>query len=267
MRKIYVKLIGGLGNQLFQYSAAQMLTSSIKASIIYDVGFYSQKHLNTTPRTYELWKFPSIDYEKSCEKSNFIELNDANYNWLNYQEVFNKLNTDNRNVYLNGYFQSHLLTSSLSINTIFPSNQERGCPARAACLHIRRGDYASNKGANSYHGVLPLNYYQKAIGLIANEIDSICVFSDDIEWCKQSLTSNKEIVFNESRSDVDDLIKMSQFKYLVIANSSFSWWAARFAELRGLSPTVIAPGPSLWYNNDASKAQALYSGNWLKIER
>ena len=267
MRKIYVKLIGGLGNQLFQYAAAQMISDSVGGHILYDVGFYSQKHSNTTPRTYELCKFPTIDHEKSCEKSDFIELNDSNYNWLNYQEVFSKLNANNKNAYLSGYFQSYSLTKSLSIDKFFSPNKGVVCPARNACVHIRRGDYVSNKGTNSYHGVLPVNYYQKAIDLITNEIDSVCVFSDDMGWCKQNLSFKKEIIFNESSSNADDLIKMSQFKHLVIANSSFSWWAARFAELKGLNPAVIAPGPSLWYNNDTSKAQSLYPSNWLKIER
>ena len=63
-------------------------------------------------------------------------------------------------------------------------------------------------------------------------------FSDDIEWCKQTFEGDNN-VFVEKQDDVLDLYLMSKITNNIIANSSFSWWAAWLNENK--DKTVISP--------------------------
>lgn len=91
--------------------------------------------------------------------------------------------------------------------------------ANTVSIHIRRTDYINKQ---QYHPVLSLEYYKEAI-LQFNGY-SFLIFSDDINWCKSVFKGNA--IFVEGRKDYEDLYIMSQCKHNIIANSSFSWWAA-----------------------------------------
>ena len=65
------------------------------------------------------------------------------------------------------------------------------------------------------------------------DINNIYIFSDDLNWCRNNfkLSSNFNninitINFISLKTDIEELIFMSKFNNIIIANSSFSWWAA-----------------------------------------
>lgn len=261
MRKVIVKLVGGLGNQLFQYSAANFLGNGLKAKIYYDISFYSKSHPNTTPRKYELFNFSSIDFPKTTRPNGCITLKDYNFSPQNCFSTIESLKQNDRDIYLDGYFQNYLFSQIVPPKFIPPD------PREGVAIHIRRGDYVSNLHANCFHGTLPLDYYKRGINS-APEANKIHIFSDDIEWCQQNVSfKDKELVFETPSDAHADLIKMSKFKSLIIANSSFSWWAARLAEFRDQKSFIVAPGHSLWYNSPSDITKYLYSDKWIKIER
>lgn len=262
MRRIIAKLVGGLGNQLFQYSAANFLGISLKAKVYYDTSFYSESHPNTTPRKYELFNFPSIDFPKTTRPNVCISLKDYSFSSQNYFSTVENLKQSDRDIYLDGYFQTYLFSQIVSPKFI-PS----GPVNDGIAIHIRRGDYISNLHANCFHGVLPLDYYKRAINLFS-EVNEVHIFSDDIEWCKQNVSfKDKQLVFETPSDAYVDLIKISKFNNLIIANSSFSWWGARLAEIRNPKSFIVAPGHSLWYNSPSDITKYLYSDKWIKIER
>ena len=91
-------------------------------------------------------------------------------------------------------------------------------------LHVRRGDYLNH----DHFCKLDVRYYSAAIESYIENIERyhFLVFSNDIEWCKQNLIEGEMVTFVEPGIDYVDLIALSLCDHIVIANSSFSWWAA-----------------------------------------
>lgn len=84
-----------------------------------------------------------------------------------------------------------------------------------------------------------LSYYEKALNFFPQEALFV-VFSDRINWCKHHFKKfNRPMIFIEGNDHIEDLFLMSMLKHNIIANSSFSWWAAYLN--RNLDKIVIAP--------------------------
>ena len=102
-------------------------------------------------------------------------------------------------------------------------------------LHIRRGDYVVNPN----HPVQPLEYYDEALKCLPQNFPVI-VFSDDPKWChEQELFSGDRFNISDDNSADFDLCLMSMCKCHVIANSSYSWWAAWLSTNK--DKKVVAP--------------------------
>lgn len=98
-------------------------------------------------------------------------------------------------------------------------------------IHIRRGDYLSPEYYQTHGTVCSNEYYKKSISYILEhrKSPSFFVFSDDIEWVMTNLNIPGEVFYVDWNTQVDswqDMFLMSQCKDNIIANSSFSWWAA-----------------------------------------
>lgn len=94
-------------------------------------------------------------------------------------------------------------------------------------LHVRRGDYLLPQ--HDHYCQLDQEYYGKALSNFFEDIDKyqFIIFSNDIEWCKENLIEQSEIVtFIDPGIDYVDLILMSLCDHNIIANSSYSLWAA-----------------------------------------
>lgn len=106
-------------------------------------------------------------------------------------------------------------------------------------IHVRRGDYVNN----TFHWDLSeTDYYDKAMCLFTDK--KFIVFSDEIEWCKTQETF-KDCAFSEGNDEIEDFNMMASCESLIIANSSYSWWAAY------LNPNpnkrIIAPKEDTWF--------------------
>jgi len=124
-------------------------------------------------------------------------------------------------------------------------------------IHVRRTDYAGN---SFYVDLMNTDYYQKAMDMFPNE--KFMVFSDDIEWCKKQ-DIFKDCLFSEKKDEVQDMNEMAMAKHNIIANSSYSWWAAY------LNPNenkkVIAPSiKNLWYTDKIIRTNV--PKEWIQIE-
>lgn len=98
--------------------------------------------------------------------------------------------------------------------------------SRSASVHVRRGDYVGET-----LDVLTVEYFKKIISNIVKEMPDVTLFffSDDIEYIEQNFSDVKKVIVSENRNEFTnfrDLQLMSLCEYNVIANSTFSLWAA-----------------------------------------
>jgi hypothetical protein len=109
-------------------------------------------------------------------------------------------------------------------------------------VHIRRGDYAYVKEITAIHGICSMDYYFEAMELIKKIFPtaSFFIFSDDVDWVKENFQQpNNYIITPNLTSPQEDLRLMSMCTHHIIANSSFSWWAAWLNPL--VNKLVVSP--------------------------
>ncbi len=102
------------------------------------------------------------------------------------------------------------------------------------------------------------NYYLRAMSLFPGE--KFLVFSDDIPWCKQNPLF-KYCEFSEGLSEIEDLNLMANCKHNIIANSSFSWWAAWLNP--NIEKKVIAP--KKWFTDEENESLIGIPSSWTRI--
>lgn len=152
-----------------------------------------------------------------------------------------------------GYFQSELFHTGYNeyLKGIFQPDKNTKQYLRekhphifnlkCAAMHVRRGDYLQ---LSYFHPVLPVDYYHTALKQLPN-FDKILVFTNDMDWCYKNIIDHRAIFVDES--DWLSLYLMSYCSYHIIANSSFSWWGARFAEIFNTNDAVRVFYPSKWF--------------------
>jgi len=182
--------------------------------------------------------FPNWEYQNSLNIPSSSFTNRESINFSNkYEETVNTYSEipfiDNCSLY--GYFQSQKYFDNCSdyIRKIFMPSQKSDNLEDYCCIHVRRGDYLRYP---KHHPLQPIQYYMKAAELIP--VKKFMVFSDDVEWCRRNFTGN-EFTINETHSVISDFSKMINCSNFIIANSTFSWWAAWLCGNK--NKVVIAP--------------------------
>jgi hypothetical protein len=295
---VTTKILGGLGNQMFQYAAARALAIKCGCPVRVDITAFKTYQIHNG---FELKKF-ALDRETlrldcSQDEAPKQEIGHSKFSVSKLMRyVSRKLNTIKPNFYLEkdfsydadllnqsppvtieGYWQSYkyfpdirdqLLEDFCLLESPTGLNEElvkKISECNSVSIHIRRGDYVSNANANFYHGICGLDYYQHAI----DKIESITsdptyfIFSDDIDWCRQNLKLSKEPTFiahNQGANSHFDMHLMSLCKHNIIANSSFSWWGAWLN--KNQNKCVIAP--KQWFSVEKNTADLLPI-DWLRI--
>lgn len=286
---IVTKLTGGLGNQMFQYAAGRYLSLKCNEELYFDVEDYAKIKMHNG---YELHNF--FIQEKFFKKTIFdkVLLKFENVNRLfskfsptrlNYHKESKYFCFDERltnlsgSVYLDGYWQSYryleLIESQLNKDFEFripPVYFNRFLikeihEVNSVSVHVRRGDYLSNKIFSKVHNVLDVEYYVRAFEIIKREISDpfFFVFSDDIEWAKKKFEGYNSCTFvsNPEQSSIEDLRLMRACKHNIIANSSFSWWGAWLNP----NPNKIVIAPKQWLKTDQESNSDLMPKEWIRI--
>jgi len=286
---IIVKIIGGLGNQLFQYSYAKSLQQKgykvkidISAFKSYKLhgGYFLDRYLidieRATVSDLSLYKVLNI-ITKLKRKIGF-----ANNNLIEEDTFFfsNKLLLPKDDSYIQGYFQSEkyfiairkeivkdfTIKGCLTNYTKLIERQIQG-EDNAISLHVRRGDYISNKSAAAVHGSCSINYYQNAIKMLNSKFNNnkYFIFSDDIKWCKENLKINGAIYVDniDKKTPYEDVYLMSLCNHNIIANSSFSWWGGWLNS--NLGKIVVAP--IKWFENEKMNSDTfdLIPSKWVRM--
>lgn len=103
-------------------------------------------------------------------------------------------------------------------------------------IHVRVGDYA---GLQMYHPICDPDYYASAMKYFTDQNYYFLIFSDNIDYCKDIFGESENIIYICDNEPEVDMCLMSICEHNVIANSSFSWWAAWLN--KNPSKKIIAP--------------------------
>ena len=166
------------------------------------------------------------------------------------------------------YF-SHLREELLAdFSFILPSDSRNAAMAEkingcaSVGIHVRRGDYVGQ----SYLEVCDASYYQNAMKRILQQVDKpkFFIFSDDIAWCKNIFANDdaEYVDWNSGANSFIDMQLMSMCKHNIIANSTFSWWAAWLNR----NPNKIVIAPRKWMNGNRLDYSNVVPEAWIKIE-
>jgi len=265
--RICVRLVGGLGNQLFQAAAGMCAAHRLNAKLIFDISSYK----TDKRRTYELEPFaheaqildcatPSVfDYWRLLQPSR--KSVPPNWNgkiWqqsgFTYDDEFEQILP---NTYLIGYFQSPNYFSGIEPLVRKAFNLEPLCSeigrkwqdsiqtnsAPVIGIHLRRGDFISDPKAAKVHNALDYHYYKLATYIarrLAGAKARFMVVSDDHGAAKEFFSHLDDIDIVTGTNMFDDMHLLGQCHYRIIANSSFSWWAAWLGN-QETSGLTIAP--------------------------
>ncbi len=295
MRSVIVHLMGGLGNQMFQYAAGRALAQRLGATLKLDVSAYASDPL----RSYSLSPFNIQEqfatpaelaairrpYESRLAwyMQRLSRLLKLPFGWTTVQEnhfrPFDpRFAIISGHVYLVGYWQSEkyfadmqeLIRSECTLkekpDAANREMAERIAGVQAVSLHIRRGDYVSNPHTNQIHGVCSLAYYQECVRRLAEELSRphFFVFSDDAAWAQENLRLDYPTTFvahNGPARPHEDLRLMTLCQYHILANSSFSWWGAWLNP----NPDKIVYAPGRWFNDPTLDTRDLLPSGWIGV--
>lgn len=291
---IIVKLMGGLGNQMFQYAAARSISWRHGTSLKLDLSFLEGDQAGNTPRKYELGNY-CITAEKASRWETITMSGRGRTRLestivLKYQEVAGhtvfrerSFNFDPQlfavpdNVYLEGYWQSEryftdireIIRKEFTVKTpLIDKNMELANEIKAVnavSIHIRRGDYVLNEKTREFHGICNLEYYLQAEEMVAQTLVNphFFVFSDDPKWVADNLKLRhpaRYVSHNDSIAH-EDLRLMSLCRHHVIANSSFSWWGAWLSN----NPDKLVIAPKRWFNDPLLDTRDLIPSDWQRL--
>ncbi len=293
---IRLELAGGLGNQIFQYAHA--LESGVPIQIHGALGNPRLNGLNSPEiASFELPEFVKFidSKENSKIKTKIFNLTlriDGANEQSSQMRALKKLATrclkaiiwlsslrkngriPDQFLLAVGYYQNSNWMKSPRVSHFLRNmkvQNEKGILADATqmkggvpsvMLHVRRGDYV----LEDKFGCLPRTYYTEAISRLESQfgIKKIFVFSDDIEFAKNLLAKSTSLGVSYVPSDqytpAQTLELMRNFDAYILANSSFSWWAA--ALRRNVSAPVMAPFP--WFV-DLKTSKDFYPTDWILI--
>jgi hypothetical protein len=256
---ITTKLVGGLGNQLFQIATTIGTSKSHEMiPIFYDLNYNSGDTKRPSYWNNFLRKIPIQNREINFK--DYFERSDHSFEPLpNYGE----------NTRLNGYFQSSKYFNSIKneliqlfilsksdqhiVDTIV-NNIRTKFNKPLVGLHVRRTDYCK------LGWDLPMSYYKNAINKFLDVV--FVIFSDDIKWCERNFDflENKILICN---TDYIELCILSKCDSYIISNSTFAWWSAYLGDYHNIK-TTIAPFP--WFINQSYNPE-IYESHWIKLSR
>jgi len=292
---VVVALSDGLGNQLFQYATARAITLRADLPLYLDLQNFE---LGDGYRRYMLGAFRVVENfaderirraflgPRSSAQTRWwpMRLLDRlrpphwrRCHWQTEWRFYPELLAVRCGCYLRGHWQSeryfadaaHVLRSELTPRSELPgqaaelAREIAACPNSAA-LHVRRGDYLAAH-TTGIHGVCGVDYYLAAVEHVRSTAGDVrwWIFSDDPQWVSKEpfLASLGQVVEGDVREPLADFEAMRRCRHFVIANSTFSWWAAWLGEREG--SVVVAP--RRWFEDRTRNSSDIVPPRWTLL--
>ena len=292
---IIIKLLGGLGNQMFQYAVAKVIADKHNVPLKMDLrGLYAGEDVR---KKYELHVF-GIPEQQANRSEYFLFFRQS---LLGNQRLWNVIKNIKKikryketsfrydpklikestpNMYISGLFQSekyfaHKREMILNLYR-FPEFTEKLNielskfikQNNSVAIHIRRGEFATDPKYRELIGTPGLDYYYHAVDYIVKRVKApvFYIFSDDPAWVKENFTLKypyKIIDWNTANWHWRDMQLMSLCRHNIIANSTFSWWAAWLNQ----NPNKIVIAPKRWFGKWAERYDTtdLIPENWVRL--
>lgn len=269
-KKLIVKFQGGLGNQLYDYAFYEWLKREYpEYSVLADLSYFKIRMAHDDLGSWNIFPEMKLDLASNWEifKSSgqipifyggkgadrLNSLRDSvnkklfqNHKYAYVSSCSNQPAKDVKEainqgyVHLEGYWQNiEYITdiiTELRQKLQFPEEcdqylTEEMTQDNAVSLHVRRGDYVGS----DYEKEVGIPYYKAAVDYVNSKVESakIFIFTDDKEYAETAFDwiENKTVVkgYDNKLAHVD-MFLMSKIKNNIIANSTFSVWAAYLNE-------------------------------------
>lgn len=273
---ITVNIKGGLGNQMFQYACARALSLRNNDRL----RLVRTEKSGDTGRLFALTRFNihgEIGHLKQVgfwlRLRSLLSQKVLRRFYIGFEPHLMSLRGD---VYLDGYFQSEkyfekearIIRDELTLkdplsSEALRSQKEISEEDVSVSLHVRRGDYINHP---EFGGITNREYYSRAI-LETQQLlgtPKFFVFSDDIDWCRENLSLSEGSVYvsNKNLTDYEEMVLMSSCKHHIIANSTFSWWAAWLNR----DPHKIVIAPKHWSKtHDHDWYRDIIPEKWIRL--
>jgi glycosyltransferase involved in cell wall biosynthesis len=243
---IIAKIIGGLGNQIAQYAFGLTCARRLRVPLKLDLTGYQSYNLHH----YGLDRF-TLEAEEASHEEILLAKSCAIVQEKGILFEPGLLDQVRDHCYLDGYWSDYRYSADLMphLRTHFHPKEnllpqtlaliESMARTESVSLHIRRGDYVTNPNCV----VMPMTYYEDALKLVSERIPNahVYIFSDDMPWVEAHLVTAIPHTFvrdNDASRNIEDFQLMRRCKHHIVANSTFSSWAATLGAEPGM---VIAP--------------------------
>ncbi len=293
---IWVRLMGGLGNQMFQYAAGRRLAIVHDTALTLDCSWFEREGARaTTRRAPALGCFSLPAATTSLSEATLSAWEYAAFRPLRsnfWRHAFRRRVTVMRSTgdgfdpgvlgapgqtLLIGYWQSERYFQDVSEEVkgdfTFTDSTARAAAALlqlveefpSIAVHVRRGDYVTDDATAQLHGTATPAYFHEAVEIIAQRISSprIFVFSDDIPWCREKLAFAYPTIFVEGLGPHPgaELMAMSRCGHQVISNSTFGWWGAWL----NASPDKTVVAPKQWFRDAGVDSADVVPSRWVRL--
>lgn len=273
---VYINIQGGLGNQMFQLATAYAYAKqnngkllvlrnkkeSDGRSLYWDNMLYRFQDflVDKLPEGLEQW------HESGPTKFCIIPpLTDKGLYLSGYLQSPKYFDNNTIQKEIKELFKpSHITMSNIQNKfNVLLKNKER-----IVVVHARRTDYLKNQDIINFHGPLSIDYYNEAIKKMSNDIEDpiFILASDDPSFWSSVINelpqlNNRNIYILDDDNEIVVLALLQQFQYFIIANSTFSWWAAWLSQD---TKKVIAP--SKWFGpTGPQNYKDIYMPSWELI--
>lgn len=246
-------LQGGQGNQMFEYATALAVSEELGVKVRLDLSFFDAFGKKGWCRPFGLDIFrldsdavythryslpvrvlPRLNVK--CRQRGIQHLGPCWFELDRMEDIRGR-----KSILMYGYFNNvhvfdphaEAIRRAFEFKTV-PDEANRAVMDRmASCesvaVHIRRGDYLN--AANSAFAKNGVDWYGRAMKEMEARVGNPrwFFFSDDMEWVKKTFgeIQNAEFVdLNRGKESYNDMRLMAACRHNIIANSTFSWWAA-----------------------------------------
>jgi hypothetical protein len=299
---VIARLIGGLGNQMFQYATGRALAVRCGALLKLDLSGFAAVGVHTK-RRYELDCFPihgsaasnadlarfdrignprALRLDRVLRLLRLLRSGRPVGVWPVYREPHFQFDAAvaelEAPVYLDGYWQSERYFSDIAgvlrreFTPVAPLDKENAALAasidavNAVSLHVRRGDYVSDPITNRFHGICPPDYYRRAVDYIVSRVEAphLFVFSDDQQWPRANLRFSVPMTFVDANPPERGYRDMQLMARCRhhIVANSSFSWWGAWLN-PSRDKSVIAPRQ--WFSAADNDTQDLIPPNWVRL--
>jgi hypothetical protein len=251
-----VRIVGGLGNQMFGAAAGMALAKRLGASLELEHYQFRASSAQTLPYQLSAFNLPATQ-------------SPAPRRWLNPMKVWRQAGHHydpefeqlSGSVYLKGYFQSWRyfqgaateVRKALDLEPAISATGRRMAAdaemagERSVAVHLRRGDYTQHA---ERFALLQKDYYERAIRLLTRAVDrpKFFVVSDDAAAARAMFEGFPDSTYAVGGTAFDDMHLIAACHHHVIANSSFSWWGAWLSPWRD----GLTVAPRAWFSRQVA---------------